>query len=309
MNPSSGGPEPAIGAPFSADGRDASGSAPASTPASGRRPALVAIDVDGTLLRSDHTLAPRTVRAVRAATDAGILVALASARPPRALAVFLDELGLLAPACFVACQGALVGSYDDAGRLEVIARTPLDAHDTAETVAAARELGLTVNWYAGERWLVDRITPGVEHESRVVGFGPEVVDRLDDLPAPEKLLLVSETNEAVRAAERLASRLGDRVSVVASNEHNVEVTASGVGKAQGVRAVAERLGIASRDALAIGDGLNDLGLFDWAGASIAPANAHPLVRERADRVVPANDDDGVAIALEELVASGLGRAD
>jgi hydroxymethylpyrimidine pyrophosphatase-like HAD family hydrolase len=53
--------------------------------------------------------------------------------------------------------------------------------------------------------------------------------------------------------------------------------------------------------MAIGDGPNDLGMLEWAGFSVAVANATVSARELADAVVPSNDDQGVARAIGRFV--------
>ena len=53
--------------------------------------------------------------------------------------------------------------------------------------------------------------------------------------------------------------------------------------------------------VAIGDGPNDLGLFTYAGTSVAPANARPEVLAAADWITTSNDDDGVGHAVALLV--------
>ena len=62
-------------------------------------------------------------------------------------------------------------------------------------------------------------------------------------------------------------------------------------------------GIRAEEVLALGDMPNDLPMLAWAGTSYAMANAHPTVRDAADHVAPANDDDGVAQVIETLLDS------
>src|SRR5690606_28425495 len=81
----------------------------------------------------------------------------------------------------------------------------------------------------------------------------------------------------------------------------VEVVASGVSKATGLSVVAERLGVAPTEVLAIGDEWNDVPMFEWAGASVAMGNAPDHVRAAADDVAPPADDDGAAVVLERLL--------
>ena len=82
---------------------------------------------------------------------------------------------------------------------------------------------------------------------------------------------------------------------------------------------ARRLGIADRPIVALGDGLNDLGLVRNASIGVAMANADPRIAEVARAHTAAHDEDGVAVAVEALLegrlvpgwdarAAGAGRA-
>jgi hydroxymethylpyrimidine pyrophosphatase-like HAD family hydrolase len=55
--------------------------------------------------------------------------------------------------------------------------------------------------------------------------------------------------------------------------------------------------------VAFGDMPNDLPMLAWAGHAVAVANAHPDVRQMADEITASNDDDGVALVIERIVAS------
>lgn len=267
-----------------------------------RRPRLVAIDIDNTLLRTDKSLADATIDAVRRARDAGIAVTLASSRPPGGMRPYLEALGLAAPAAFVGFQGALVAGYDTEGGLDVYATSPLDLDDARAAAAAARSVSLATNWYTSDGWYVDALTAPVAAEARIVRMQPEVVEDLSTLPAPVKLLFIE---DAPGRIEALLPFLPASVEAETSNPGYLEITAVGVDKATGVRLAASREGVQLADVVAIGDGRNDLGLFRRVGASIAPANADPSVLAEADYLTASNDDDGVALALDWL--SGLPR--
>lgn len=264
----------------------------------GIRPRLVAIDVDHTLIREDRTLSAVTIAAVARAREAGVEVVLASSRPPRGMRAFLGELSLFAPVRFVACQGAHVASYDEDGVLETHLRVPMERAAALAAVGAARASGASICWYAGERWIVEATDPRIEREARNARFDPEV-GRFEDQEPPEKLLLISPGLDETLA---LADRLREHVDAEISNPRYLEVTAPDVSKATGVAWIAGALGIEASAVVAMGDGRNDLGLFAWAGLSVAPANAHPDVLAAADVVTQRNDDDGIAAALDTLVA-------
>jgi hydroxymethylpyrimidine pyrophosphatase-like HAD family hydrolase len=97
-------------------------------------PALIVVDVDGTLLTTTHEVTPATAREVRRVRATGVDVLPASSRGPRAM---LRALGL--PAAFVGSQGAFTGGYDAREALRPIGRhpAPLDAVRSVVTAAVA----------------------------------------------------------------------------------------------------------------------------------------------------------------------------
>jgi hydroxymethylpyrimidine pyrophosphatase-like HAD family hydrolase len=83
----------------------------------------------------------------------------------------------------------------------------------------------------------------------------------------------------------------------------VEICPPGVDKASGLAVVAAALGVDPADVLVFGDMPNDLPMFAWAGwGRVAVGNAHPSVRALADEVTGSNDEDGVAVWLDRLLA-------
>ena len=83
----------------------------------------------------------------------------------------------------------------------------------------------------------------------------------------------------------------------------VAVEAEGEGKHVGLAWVAQQLGVAQGDVMALGDGANDVSMLRWAGWSATPANfSSERVRAAADEVLPrTNNEDAVAVLLEEIV--------
>jgi hydroxymethylpyrimidine pyrophosphatase-like HAD family hydrolase len=82
----------------------------------------------------------------------------------------------------------------------------------------------------------------------------------------------------------------------------MEMAAAGVSKASALAQLCAIDGIDASEVAAAGDAFNDVAMLTWAGTALAPANARAEVIELADRILPTNDEDGVASYLEELVA-------
>ena len=257
---------------------------------------LVAIDVDGTLLNSRHEVTAATAAAIDRVRGAGVEVVLTTSRPPRALWPILDALGLTEPAVFIASQGALTGSYSTEGELRVLDRQPMLVDLAHQVAAAGHAVGMSVNWFAAERWLVERIDDPIRQEAAIVGCVPEVADLSAEDEGPDKMLLLAhaaDITHMIGVPEGLVAR--------ASTTTHLEITRADVDKAYALRRVCAFQAITAEEVVAIGDGRNDLGMLAFAGVAVAPANAHPEILAVADLVTASNDEDGVARALDRLV--------
>ncbi len=264
-------------------------------------PALIATDVDGTLLSPDEIVTERTRAAVRAAVESGVMFVLATGRPPRWIPPVVEQLGF-APMS-VCANGAVV--YDAAADRVLSARTlSVDTLcELAEVAArvvpgvglAAERIGRSAHDTATPQFVS---APGYEH----AWLNPDntEVSYQDLLSSPAVKLLVRKpgmpSGELAAALRPFVGELGD--VTFSTNDGLVEISPAGISKAHGVAAVAEPLGIAAEDVVAFGDMPNDVPMLRWAGLGVAMGNAHPDAQSAADEVTAGNDDDGVARVLE-----------
>lgn len=268
---------------------------------------LAVLDVDGTLLTSRHEVTPGVRQAVHDAQAAGLEVMLASSRGPSALKPVLDDLHAAPGTPFVASQGAVAGSFDADGLLQVARHRPAPLEEALAVARHADALGLSVSWYAGREWLVTRVDAAVELEAEITHSAPTVADLSRRTEGPDKLMIIAPPDrlDGLRAVK---AALGPGLLGQISNPTYLEITAAGVDKAAAVLHHAAARGHEASTLLVMGDGPNDLGMFAVAGLSVAPANARPEVLAAADAVSPSNDEDGVAFVLSALVrarAAGL----
>jgi HAD superfamily hydrolase (TIGR01484 family) len=259
-------------------------------------PLLVATDLDGTIIRSDGTISPRTVAAFARVEAAGARFVLVTGRPPRVMGPIAEAFGHRGTA--ICANGAL--SYDlrteTAAALHLIPPAALAAAATALR-AAAPGIGIAVEYpdehaadfvYQALNWDLNSTLPRLPDDELFARPASKLLGRHFGYTCDDLLAV------ALPALDGL-------VSVTHSNSKGlVEAAALGVSKATVVAEVAAAHGIGREAVIAFGDMPNDLPLLAWAGASCAVANAHPEVLAAADHVIGSNDEDGVAQYLEKL---------
>lgn len=263
-------------------------------------PRLIATDLDGTLLRNDRSVSPRTIAALAAAEAAGIEVFFVTGRPARWMGVVAEHLAGHGMA--IVANGAAV--YDlRAHRL--IEAFPLP-EDDALAVAHALRAELPGTSFAVERAGSFRREPAYGAIEPDLG-PPAAVDVLlaEDRALPVLKLLAKhpsmDPDDFLAAALAVAGGHGE---ITRSSETALlEVSGKGVSKATTLaRCCAER-GVTAAEVVAFGDMPNDLAMLGWAGTSYAVANAHPDVLAATNRRTAANEDDGVARVIERIVAA------
>ncbi|MFC8800982.1 HAD family hydrolase [Promicromonospora sp. NPDC057138] len=250
-------------------------------------PALVACDVDGTLVRAGRRPTPAVLDAIAAVRAAGHHLVVATGGSLSAAVQVVPRLGIR-EGWVVAANGAVTARLDADGYSVVDVR-PLAAEPVCRLVARTRpdlSLGAEV---VGSGYRVTRRFP----ERRLSG-SQEVVRELQDVwarPTPRVVVYG-------QWAQRLAPALrASGVTAIPARVDWVDVTAPGVSKATALESIRVELGVAPTRTVAVGDGENDLEMLRWAATSIAMGHAPESVRAVAGRVTGTIDEDGAADAL------------
>lgn len=266
-------------------------------------PSLVASDVDGTLIDDDERVTARTRAAVQTVVDSGTPFVLATGRPPRWLGPVVDGLGF-APLA-VCANGAVL--YDAAADRVISASTlsvetlawlaDLVDYELPRAGLAAERIGASAHDTATAQFVS---APGYEH----AWLNPDhtVMAPEDLLSAPAVKMLIRQPGaSSADMAATLRPLVGERADLTYSTNNGlIEVSAPGVTKASGLRAMAQHLGVTDERIVAFGDMPNDIPMLAMAGHGVAVENAHPEAKAAADEVTATNSDDGVARVLEKL---------
>lgn len=265
--------------------------------------ALIAIDLDGTLLTSDKRLSKRAVEAITRCAAQGVRVVIASARPPRSVREVYGILGL--DTFQINYNGALI---HDPPRNAHVFHQPIEAALAQRIVRAARGVDpdVAVSVEILDRWCTDRIDPAFETETSKA-FKPDFIgDAEAFLCEPiTKIMLLAPPERLVPIRRDIAAKFGSEVTLLVSDDFLLQIVHREVDKAVALDWVAKSYGIDPANIMAIGDAPNDVGMLRYAGLGVAVDNAWEAARAAADAIVPANDADGVTHALHHFVLDRL----
>lgn len=259
---------------------------------------LVAVDIDGTFVRSDYTYdVPRFRRILTRMEQRGCRFVVASGNQYYQLRdLFPDCSGELA---FVAENGALV---KDRGELVFAADMP---RQTVELVIdVCREYPEVKNVLCGlnsaycERGKVDQayfdMTHVYYHRLQWVDDFKQVNDQI------LKFAPTVPEEKTWEYYEMFCRRLAGKAEPTTSGHGSIDLILPGCHKASGLQRLAERWGITPEQCAAFGDGGNDIEMLRYCGHSYAMANAPDEVKRAAKAVCPSNEEDGVLVTLEQL---------
>lgn len=258
-------------------------------------------DVDGTLVTDDKILTVRAQAAVAKLRACGINFAIISSRPPRGLGMLLRPLGITTPVC--GFNGGVIATRD----LTVITEHLLSPEVARCAVSLLDTHDVQVWVFSGQNWLVrDCDEPYVRFEEHTVGFQPTLVDNFGkSLDAANKIVGVSADFERLAQCEgEVHAALTDQATVARSQSYYLDVTHPLANKGIALSEIARLLVVPLAEIAVIGDGGNDVAMFERSGLSIAMGNASPEVRQAADFVTDSNRDDGFANAVDRFILGG-----
>lgn len=262
---------------------------------------LIVVDLDGTLLNTQHELTLRTAQAIQAARDKGVQLVLATGKTrPSALSV-IARLDLDTPGIYV--QGLVTYGGDGS----ILNQFTLDPAVVRRVITYAEDRGFSLIAYSGANMFVRRRNHDTD---LVIDYGepePQVVGALQNLlhntPINKVMAVKRGDARAVKALRwQLQTQLDGAARLMQAGVPDmVEVLPRGGSKGAALKALLRDLKIDPQHVMAIGDGENDIEMMQHAGIGVAVGNADQPVRDAADHVVASNDEDGVAEAIERFV--------
>jgi Cof subfamily protein (haloacid dehalogenase superfamily) len=280
---------------------------------------LIAIDIDGTLLPSSGScISQRNREAISAAEAAGIEIVISTGRREAFAMPLVAPLGLKGDSVMVSSNGAVVRRFDG----HLISRRYLSAATCRELCHELRGYETLVFTFDGDRpgsLVVEDIRPLRARIGKwVESNGPYLMEvrpierAFDGEALPIQGMICGTVEEMKLAEQRLRAMGKDREIAMHRTEYTarelsiLDLLPLGCSKGTAIERLAQLWNLSRSEIMAIGDNLNDLEMLDYSGRPVVMANANEealeIARQRGWEITASNDEDGVGLAVESVLA-------
>lgn len=264
---------------------------------------LIAIDMDGTTINEDQTLSEKNRGVIEEAIKKGILVVPTTGRMRSEIP--LEVMKIEGIKYLITSNGA---SVVDIEKNQIIYENLIPHETTVKVAQKLRDYGLFYEVYHNGEAFMEKTTVeqllslGVPDEfAELMVIYRTTVDDIFDFVVNSGIdfekINVSFGDLEVR--ENVIKELNEMegIKITSSYKSNLEINNFSANKADGLEKLCSHLKLKKENILAIGDSHNDYEMLQFAGVSVAMANASPEIKEISDHITLSNEDAGVAYAI------------
>ncbi len=259
---------------------------------------LIAIDMDGTMLNSNHEVSKENVDMVKKAISQGKEVVISTGRSSVALKRYVEQFDFKSP--FIVYNGAGLKYLDTE---DYLARTDLEFEIAKAVCTKGLELGTTVLLWADDQLYVTGSKDGIKFYAFHSGTEFVEIESVDELKGKGiHKVMFSDSVENIRKMYNVfvEEEFSDSNFTI-SIPQILEFFNKNASKGDAVLNYAKSLGINQEEIICIGDGMNDITMVKMAGLGVAMGNACEELKAVADYVTKTNDEHGVAHVIEKYM--------
>ena len=270
---------------------------------------LICIDMDGTLLNSNHKISKISKSTLREAYNRGVHVVISTGRTYVDAVAYSDLIGLNCP--IIACTGAIIKEKHSN---DVIHKSVIDEELCKKLLKIFNKHNVkpifnsVYKMYCGDL----KLKIGMEF-LKIIGIINRDV-KLNYIKNEEEWFDVFkyEKNNIIKCEIMNGNRRKiynirkelenlSGIEITSSSNHNIEITKKGASKGRAIEILASYYNIKHEEIIAIGDSYNDISAIEFAGMGIAMGNANERVKKKSNYVTDSNDNDGVAKVIEKFI--------
>ncbi len=258
---------------------------------------LLCSDIDGTLITSDHRVSKENLIAIDYFKKEGGIFALATGRAPQSVNMFFNEIRPNAP--MIVQNGAGIFDYSkqeyiwtdmlDAGVYDAVKYLYDNFPDAGIEINTISEIYVSRENYYTEKHRQD------EHLPYLVKHYTEIDEPIMKILTSQEESYTYEMEKAMRTTP-----FYDKYKLVVSSANYFEVLKKGVTKGAALKELAKILGVDMSKTIAVGDNDNDVEMIEIANLGATVANASEKAMEKADIILPSNNENAIASLIERL---------
>lgn len=272
---------------------------------------LICIDMDGTLLNSNHEISERNKETLRQAKKLGVNIAITTGRLFGSARYYSNLIGI-ENTPVIASNGAYIKTnYEDIPILE----NSIPKEIAIEIYKIIKKHNLKINFNSWDTLMREDEVPD-DHaytimnkqlpEDKKVKFiiNSDFISAIESFDGKilKGIVIERENLDNLWAAkDELKEIFGDKLHVVSSGTDNIEIMIGTTSKGNAVAHLADILNVNAEEVMCIGDSENDISMLKFAGIGVAMGNGLQMVKDIADYITDTNDNDGVAKAIEMFV--------
>lgn len=258
---------------------------------------LLAVDIDGTLLNSEGVLTKATKDAIHLAVDKGIIFVICTGRPIQGVSSLNDEIGRDLP--FITYNGSMVVKGKSK---EILYERSLPLVEARKVFELGKELDTTMIIWSNNNLYVNREDEKAKEYSGLTNTPYTVIKDIDDVPHNiTKILWYDDHEKLLEYQKEFEGNLGENINYHLSRPYFLEFVDAKATKAIAIEKLCETYHFNISQAIAIGDGYNDLSMIQAAGLGVAMANAPDDIKAVAKYITTSCDEDGVAKVIHKFI--------
>lgn len=272
---------------------------------------LICIDMDGTLLNSNHEISERNKEALRQAKKLGVNIAITTGRLFGSARYYSNLIGI-ENTPVIASNGAYIKTnYEDIPILE----NSIPKEIAIEIYKIIKKHNLKINFNSWDTLMREDEVPD-DHAYTIMNkqlpddkkvkfiINSDFISAIESFDGKilKGIVIERENLDNLWAAkDELKEIFGDKLHVVSSGTDNIEIMIGTTSKGNAVAHLADILNVNAEEVMCIGDSENDISMLKFAGIGVAMGNGLQMVKDIADYITDTNDNDGVSKAVEKFV--------
>lgn len=265
------------------------------------------LDIDGTILSSDHNVPRINKTMIHRAIDEGHTVVINTGRPVKGALHIIDKLEFHKKGCFLLSYNGSI--LYDCHEKQIVKMKCLDPDMAVKVLKAAVEEGIHCHTYDENQIIMPLGTDAELEFYRELTRLPYIQNvPFEDFKKYnlQKVMLIDITNheKLERFKAKYEDEFSDYFQFFFSDPRYLEYVKKGVNKGSAIHEFCKEFGIEEENTIAVGDEENDIDMIREAHIGVAMKNAKESVKAIADVITEKdNNQGGVAEIIEKYMLS------